>query len=166
MATDRNAADVAFIKSLADLLKDADLHEIEVKREYGESDRLNVRVSKNAPAPAPVQHYAPPPMAHMAPAPVPAPAAGSVPAEGAGDPSKHPGALNSPMVGTCYLAPEPGAAPFVKVGDKVSEGQTVLIIEAMKTMNQIPAPKAGTVKRIVVEDATPVEFGSPLMIIE
>jgi acetyl-CoA carboxylase biotin carboxyl carrier protein len=165
MATDRNAADVAFIKSLADLLKDADLHEIEVKREYGESDRLNVRVSKNAPVAAPVQHYAaPPPM--MAQAAAPAASAAPAPAADGGDPSKHPGALNSPMVGTCYLAPEPGAAAFVKVGDKVSEGQTVLIIEAMKTMNQIPAPRAGTVKRIVVEDATPVEFGSPLMIIE
>ena len=77
-----------------------------------------------------------------------------------------PGAVTSPMVGTAYLQPEPGAKSFVQVGDQVSEGQTVLIIEAMKTMNQIPAPHSGTVKRILIEDGTPVEFGAPLMIID
>jgi acetyl-CoA carboxylase biotin carboxyl carrier protein len=82
------------------------------------------------------------------------------------DPVDHPGALNSPMVGTCYLAAEPGAEPFVKVGDKVAEGQTVLIIEAMKTMNQIPSPRAGTVTAILFEDAQPVEYGMPLVVIE
>ncbi len=82
------------------------------------------------------------------------------------DPAQHPGAVTSPMVGTCYLAAEPGATPFVAVGATVTEGQTVLIIEAMKTMNHIPAPKAGTVKRILVEDGTPVEYGAPLLIIE
>ncbi len=82
------------------------------------------------------------------------------------DPAQAPGAVTSPMVGTIYLQAEPGAAPFVSVGDKVAEGQTLLIVEAMKTMNQIPAPRAGTVKRILVEDGAPVEFGAPLMILE
>ena len=165
MAHDRNAADVAFIKSLADLLREGDLNEIEVKREYGESDRLNVRVSKGGPAAAPVV-YQSMPQAAATPAAPSAPVAAAAPSAAADDPASHPGALTSPMVGTAYLSPEPGADPFIRVGDKVSEGQTVLIIEAMKTMNQIPAPKSGTVKRIVVEDATPVEFGTPLLIIE
>ncbi|WP_284265936.1 acetyl-CoA carboxylase biotin carboxyl carrier protein, partial [Roseicyclus amphidinii] len=82
------------------------------------------------------------------------------------DPAQAPGAVTSPMVGTVYLQPEPGSKSFVSVGDKVSEGQTLLIVEAMKTMNQIPAPRAGTVKRILVEDGAPVEYGAPLMIIE
>jgi len=82
------------------------------------------------------------------------------------DPAQHPGAVTSPMVGTCYLSAEPGATPFATVGATVTVGQTVLIIEAMKTMNHIPAPKAGVVKRILVEDGTPVEYGAPLMIIE
>jgi acetyl-CoA carboxylase biotin carboxyl carrier protein len=150
---------VAFIQALAELLDTNDLTEVEVKREYGESDRLNVRVSRAktvVAAPA----YAPAPMAPVAAAPsAPAPVADA-------DPAAHPGALTSPMVGTCYLSPEPGTDPFVKIGDKVTEGQTVLIIEAMKTMNQIPAARAGTVKRILVEDATPVEYGAPLLIIE
>ena len=95
----------------------------------------------------------------------PAPAAPIV-ADASGDPAGHPGAVTSPMVGTVYLSPEPGTPAFVKVGDTVTEGQTVLIVEAMKTMNQIPAPRAGTIKRILVEDASPVEYGAPLMIIE
>ncbi|NHX27894.1 acetyl-CoA carboxylase, biotin carboxyl carrier protein, partial [Escherichia coli] len=103
-----------------------------------------------------------PAAAPVAAAPV-APAAEAAPS---GDPAQHPGAVTSPMVGTAYLQPEPGAKSFVAVGDTVSEGQTVLIIEAMKTMNQIPSPRAGTVKRILVEDGTPVEYGAPLMIIE
>ncbi|HDR28708.1 acetyl-CoA carboxylase biotin carboxyl carrier protein, partial [Rhodovulum sp.] len=82
------------------------------------------------------------------------------------DPAQHPGAVTSPMVGTAYLQPEPGSDAFVKVGDTVSEGQTLLIIEAMKTMNHIPAPRSGTVKRILIEDGAPVEYGAPLMILE
>jgi acetyl-CoA carboxylase biotin carboxyl carrier protein len=82
------------------------------------------------------------------------------------DPAQHPGAITSPMVGTIYLSPEPGSAAFAAVGAQVTAGQTVLIIEAMKTMNHIPAPKSGTVKRILVEDGSPVEYGAPLMIIE
>jgi len=157
-------ADVAFISALAELLNKNELTELSVKREYGEDDSLEVRVVKQvtvvqAVAAAPVHAV------HAAPAPVAAAAPAAAPAA-AEDPSQHPGAVTSPMVGTAYLAAEPGAAPFVTVGATVAEGQTVLIIEAMKTMNHIPAPRAGTVKRILVEDGHPVEYGAPLMIIE
>lgn len=163
MAKQNNAADVDFIKALAELLAENDLTELEVKREYGDSDRLNVRVSRvkqvvQAAVQMPAAAPAAAPAAPAAPAPLP---------EAIGDdPSTHAGALNSPMVGTVYLASEPGTPPFVKIGDAVSEGDTVLIIEAMKTMNQIPAPRSGTVRRILVADGDPVEFGAPLMIIE
>lgn len=161
--TKQNDADVAFIQALAELLTANDLTELEVMREYGDNDSLNVRVSRVAPQ-AIVQTVAAP--AAVAAAPVAAaPAAVSV-AANAPDPSEDPNAVASPMVGTAYLSPEPGAAAFVKIGDQVSEGQTLLIVEAMKTMNHIPAPKSGTVKRILVDDGQPVEFGAPLMIIE
>ena len=101
------------------------------------------------------------PASYQAAAPVPA----AAPA-GATDISKHPGMVPSPMVGTAYWAPEPGAKPFIEVGSKVTAGQTLLIIEAMKTMNQIPSPRGGTVTQILVEDGQPVEFGEPLVIIE
>jgi acetyl-CoA carboxylase biotin carboxyl carrier protein len=158
-------ADVSFIQALAEMLRENDLTELQVKRDYGADQCLNVRVSRHTAvaAPAPTAVAAP-----AAPAPVPAPVAAAETAASATpeDPAKHPGAVPSPMVGTAYLRPEPGAAPFVSVGDQVKEGQTLLIIEAMKTMNQIPAPKAGKVSRILVEDASPVEYGSPLVIIE
>jgi len=160
--------DVAFIQALADLLNRNELAELSVKREYGDNDSLNVRVTKYA-APAPVAQVAaaPAPMAPAAAAPAALQAAAApAAAVPAGDPSSHPGAVPSPMVGTVYLSPEPGADPFVTVGAQVREGQTVLIIEAMKTMNHIPAPRAGTVKRILVEDGTPVEYGAPLLIVE
>ena len=112
-------------------------------------------------AAAPAVQYAPAPAIAAAAAP-----AAAAPPAAPEDPAQHPGAVTSPMVGTCYLSAEPGAAPFVTVGAAVTEGQTVLIIEAMKTMNHIPAPRAGTVRRILVEDGTPVEYGAPLMIIE
>ena len=161
-----NEADVAFIQALAELLDANDLTELEVKREYGDNDRLNVRVSRVKEVAQVIQTMAAAP-APMAAAPAAAaPAAAPAAAADAGDPANDPNAVPSPMVGTAYLSPEPGAAAFVKVGDKVSEGQTVLIVEAMKTMNHIPAPKAGTVKRILVDDGTPVEYGAPLMIIE
>jgi len=162
MSKHSHDSDVAFIQSLAELLVENDLTELQVKRDYGENDSLNVRVSRGGTT---VTHAAPavpaPPPA--VPAAQPAPAAAEAPPT---DPTGHPGAVTSPMVGTVYLAAEPGSSPFVSVGDKVSEGQTLLIVEAMKTMNQIPAPRAGTVKRILVEDASPVEYGAPLMIIE
>jgi acetyl-CoA carboxylase biotin carboxyl carrier protein len=155
-------ADVTFIAALAELLNKNDLTELSVKRDYGPDDSLNVRVVKSAPvvqmAQAPVMQYAAP--AAAAPA---AAAAAPVVNE---DPAQHPGAVTSPMVGTVYLSAEPGAAAFVTIGQAVTEGQTVLIIEAMKTMNHIPAPRAGTVKRIVVSDGQAVEYGAPLLIIE
>ena len=161
-------SDVAFIQALAELLNANELAELSVKRDYGENDSLNVRVSKyfapvasSAPImsmPAPVAPVAAPAVTAAAPAAT-APAA-------SGDPASHPGVVPSPMVGTAYLSAEPGAEPFVTLGAQVREGQTVLIIEAMKTMNHIPAPRAGTVKRILVDDGTPVEYGAPLLIIE
>ena len=162
-------SDVAFIEALAELLNKNELAELSVKREYGENDSLNVRVQKYAtPSPVAQMSYAPAPAAaHAAGGAPAAPAPNSVaPASPGGDPASHPGVVTSPMVGTVYMSPEPGAAVFVSVGDQVKEGQTVLIIEAMKTMNHIPSPRAGTVKRLLVEDGSPVEYGAPLLIIE
>lgn len=166
MSKQSSDADVAFISALAELLNKNELTEISVKREYAEADSLNVRVVKQSTVvqmaqAAPVHYAAAPAATPAAAAPAAAPAAAVIE-----DPAQHPGAVTSPMVGTCYMAAEPGATPFASVGMAVSEGQTVLIIEAMKTMNHIPAPRAGTVKRILVGDGTAVEFGAPLMIIE
>ena len=165
MTNKSHEADVAFIKALAELLRENDLTELQVKRDYGEDDSLNVRVSRAAPVAAPVQVQVPA-AAPVAAAPVAAPAPAAAPAATDEDPAKHPGAVTSPMVGTVYLQPEPGSPSFVKVGQQVSEGDTLLIVEAMKTMNHIHAPKAGTVKRILVEDGAAVEFGTPLVIVE
>lgn len=143
--------DQQMIRDLADLLNETGLTEIE----WNEGP-LKVRVTKGGAAPI----YAAAPMAAA-----PAVAAGATPSA-AGDDASHPGAVKSPMVGTVYTAPEPGAATFVKVGDSVSAGQTVLIVEAMKTMNPITAPKGGRVARILIENQQPVEFGQPLLIIE
>lgn len=154
-------ADVAFISALAELLNKNDLTELSVKREYGEDDSLEVRVVKQSNI---VQMAAAAPAVQYASAPAAAPVAAVAAAPE--DPAQHPGALTSPMVGTCYMAAEPGASPFVTVGSVVTEGQTVMIIEAMKTMNHIPAQRAGTVKRILVADGNAVEYGAPLMIIE
>ena len=154
--------DIEFITALAALLRDSDLSEIEVKREVGDEGELSVRLTR-AVAPAPVaMTYAAPPVQQAPAAPQPTLVAAAAPE----DPAAHPGAVTSPMVGTIYVAPEPGAAAYVRVGDTVDAGQTLLIIEAMKTMNQIPAPRAGTVRRILIEDKQPVEYGAPLMIIE
>jgi len=148
--------DSALIRELALLLDETSLTEIEIERAG-----LRVRVARNVSVAASM------PAAFM-PAAAAAPAAvGAAASAGAmADPAKHPGAVPSPMVGTAYWSPEPGAKPFVEVGTKVSAGQTLLIIEAMKTMNQIPSPRAGTVTQILVEDGQPVEFGEPLVIIE
>lgn len=166
MTRDSQDADVTFIQALAELLRANDLTELQVKREYGEADSLNVRVSRQSVV-APVAQVVAAPATPATPTPPAAPVA-EAPAAAAPDedPAQHPGAVTSPMVGTVYMAPEPDAAAFVQVGDTVSEGQTLLIVEAMKTMNQIPSPKSGTVKRILVENGAPVEFGAPLMIIE
>ena len=162
---ERIAADVDFIKALAALLDQNKLTEIAVTREYGESDVLKVRVSRQAAA---VVSTAASPAQAPAAAPARGPAADAQPEPQAlpSDPAEHPGAVTSPMVGTAYLSPEPGAAAFVSIGQEVAAGQTLMIIEAMKTMNQIPAPHGGTVRRILVSDGTPVEYGAPLMIIE
>ncbi|HMO08225.1 MAG TPA: acetyl-CoA carboxylase biotin carboxyl carrier protein [Paracoccaceae bacterium] len=165
MSKHSTEADVAFIQALAELLNQNELTELSVKREYGEDDRLEVRVVKQSTVvqAAPMPVYAPAMAAPaMAAAALPA-AAGPVSND---DPAQHPGAVTSPMVGTVYLAAEPGATPFAPLGSTVAEGQTVLIIEAMKTMNHIPAPRAGVVKRLLVEDGSAVEYGAPLMIIE
>ncbi|MGV6848512.1 MAG: acetyl-CoA carboxylase biotin carboxyl carrier protein [Marinibacterium sp.] len=167
MTNETHSADVDFIKALAELLRENDLTELEVTRESGDDNSLSVRVSRSAPAPAapPVQTAVAMPAPAAAPSPAPAAAPATGPAE-PGDPAAHPGAVTSPMVGTVYLQPEPGAAPFISVGAQVAEGDTLLIVEAMKTMNHIPAPASGTVKRILVDDGASVEYGSPLVIIE
>ena len=164
MTKKSNDVDVAFIKALADLLRENDLSELQVKRDNAEDGSLNVRVSRiSAVATTIASTAAAPAHAQAAPsAPAPTTEAANAPE----DPAAHPGAVASPMVGTVYLSSEPGSDPFVKVGDKIAEGQTLLIIEAMKTMNQIPAPSSGTIRRVLVEDGAPVEFGSPLMIVE
>jgi acetyl-CoA carboxylase biotin carboxyl carrier protein len=154
-ATKFTSDDSALVRELALLLDETSLTEIEIERAG-----LRLRVARNISVAATM----PMPMAAAAPA-LPM-AAAAAPAAAAADLSKHPGALTSPMVGTAYWAPEPGAKPFIEVGSKVSVGQTLLIIEAMKTMNQIPSTRAGTVTQILVEDGQPVEFGEALVIIE
>jgi acetyl-CoA carboxylase biotin carboxyl carrier protein len=156
----KGGTEQGLIRELAVLLEETGLSEIEVEREG-----LRVRVSRQM-----TVHQAMP-LAAAALAPAAAPAASvqapaAAPAATGMDLSKHPGALKSPMVGTAYLAAQPGDAPFVEVGSKVAQGQTILIIEAMKTMNHIPAPKAGVVTAILVGNGQPVEFGEPLAIIE
>ena len=145
--------DSALIRELALLLDETSLTEIEIERAG-----LRVRVARNITVTAAM------PTNYQPSASAPA-AAGITPAAIA-DMAKHPGMVPSPMVGTAYWSPEPGAKPFIEVGTKVSAGQTILIIEAMKTMNQIPSPRAGTVTQILIEDGQPVEFGEPLVIIE
>ena len=167
MKESNNDADVTFIRALAELLRENDLTELHVERDMGADKTLNVRVVRTPPpqaAPAAAFQSAAPaaaPTAQAQSAAAPAPAS-----ETPEDPADHPGAVASPMVGTVYLQPEPGADPFVAVGATVSEGQTIMIVEAMKTMNHIPAPKAGTVRRILVEDQAAVEYGTPLVIID
>jgi acetyl-CoA carboxylase biotin carboxyl carrier protein len=153
--------DTKLVKDLAKILRDTDLSEIEV-----ENDGVRVRVARQAnvvqaaaPAPAPTSVYVPP-------APAPANNSSAAAANAVADIAKNPGMVPSPMVGTVYAQPEPGAAAFIKVGDTVSEGQKLFIIEAMKTMNPVPSPRAGTVTAILVHDSQPVEFGEPLCVIE
>ena len=149
MAENKPIVDQDMIRQLAALLNETGLTEIEV-----EQNNTRIRIARSVTITA-------------VPAPAAAPAAPQRPAEGPlAEPAVRVGLLTSPMVGTAYRAPEPGARPFVDVGEQVTAGQTVMVIEAMKTMNQIPAPRAGTVKEILVEDAQPVEYGEPLMIIE
>ena len=148
----RTAIDHELIRELARLLEETGLTEIEFER-----DGQRVRVARAANMVAVSTHPLPAAAIETAVHPT---GAGSI------DPAKHPGVVTSPMVGTVYLAPEPGARPFVEVGSRVRVGETLLIIEAMKTMNQIPTPRAGTVIQVLIEDGQPVEFGEPLVIIE
>ena len=151
--------DPATIRELAQILRDSDLTEIELV-DNDMRVKLVRQVTVSAmPMPMPVAAAAHAGPAVTALAPAPAAPAAEIDAD-------HPGAVNSPMVGVAYLSSEPTAAPFVTVGSKVAQGQTLLLIEAMKTYNQIKAPRAGTVTRILVESGTPVEFGEPLMIVE
>lgn len=152
MAVQKPAIDHALIRDLAQLLDETGLSEIEFER-----DGVRVRVARPAQAAA------------AAPAHIPAAGPNAVTAasgEAPLDPTKHPGLVSSPMVGTVYLGPSPGARPYVEVGSRVTGGDTLMIIEAMKTMNQIPAPRGGTIAQILIEDGQPVEFGEPLMIVE
>jgi acetyl-CoA carboxylase biotin carboxyl carrier protein len=155
MANKNRAFDKELIRELAALLNETDLSEIEI-----EQDDLRIRVARNLTVAAAVA----PPAAPAAASPAPS---GGAKSEGAeAEAAVHPGTVHSPMVGTAYLAAEPGAKPFIEVGAQVREGQTLMIVEAMKTMNPIPAPRAGTVRQILVSDAQPVEFGEPLAVIE
>ena len=154
MSIKKTGVDQQLIRDLAGILNDTNLTEIEV--ELGD---LKVRVSRQAQA----IHAVAAPLPAIAAAPVVATQTAAV-AAAAADPSKN--AVPSPMVGTAYLAPSPDAKPFIEIGQKVKEGQTLLIIEAMKTMNQIPSPRAGTVTAILIEDAQPVEYGMPLVVLE
>ena len=144
--------DTGLVRQLAEMLNESDLSEIEVQ----DGGRRIVVKRKLAAAAAPAYHAAP---AAIAPA-APPPAAAETPA------ADHPGTVKSPMVGTVYLAGQPGAKPFIQPGDKVSAGDTVLIVEAMKVMNPITAPRDGTVKQVLVQDAQPIEFDQPLVIVE
>ena len=152
----KDSTEKTLIRELAELLNETGLSEIEIAREG-----LKIRVARQTMASAVVQAQA---------APAAATARGSeglaAPLKTGPDPASHPGCVKSPMVGTAYRSPEPGAAPFIDIGTRVVQGQTLMIIEAMKTMNHIPAPKAGTVKEILIEYGQPVEFGEPLVIVE
>ena len=166
MSKTKTGTDVEFVAALAELLREHDLSELEVTRDFAEDDSITVRVARQSNVAPMVQHVAAPAGAAAQVAAAPAPVSAAQPPENNDDPAQNPGAVTSPMVGTVYMQAEPGAPSFISVGDVVSEGQTLLIIEAMKTMNQIPSPKAGTVKRILVDDGAPVEFGAPLVILE
>lgn len=155
MSSKANAIDKKLIRELADILNETNLTEIEV-----EQDELRIRVSRGGAVAAPASVHV------AAPAAAPQPAEPAAPPASPADDAAMRNAVPSPMVGTAYLAPAPGAEPFISVGQSVREGQALLIIEAMKTMNQIPAPRSGTVTAILVDDSQPVEFGEPLVIIE
>jgi acetyl-CoA carboxylase biotin carboxyl carrier protein len=152
MTSKKSIVDQSLIRELAELLRETGLTEIEIER-----DDTRVRVARSV-----VQAPSPP----VPPTPPTPPPPAEKREEKPAEPAVHPGTVHSPIVGTAYRSPEPGAPPFVNVGDVVAEGDTLLIVEAMKTMNQIPAPRAGKVTRILIEDGQPVEYDEPLMIVE
>lgn len=154
--TEKPSGEQRLIRELAELLNATGLSEIEI-----EKSGLKIRVARTLTVAASV------PAAYAAPQPGPGSSPpGPAPVAAGGDPAKHPGSVKSPMVGTAYRSPDPKAPAFIEVGSRVQQGDTLLIIEAMKTMNQIPAPRAGTVSAILFENGQPVEFGEPLVIIE
>ena len=165
MTKNNRDKDVQFIEALAVLLREHDLNEVEVNREFGQDDSLTVRVARGSQVVATLPSGNPT-MAAPTKDITTVSVANQASEASIDDPANHPGAVRSPMVGTVYMQPEPGAPAFISVGASISEGDTLLIVEAMKTMNQIPAPKSGIVKRILVEDGAAVEFGAPLAIIE
>jgi acetyl-CoA carboxylase biotin carboxyl carrier protein len=158
---DKSGSEQKLIRDLAELLNATGLTEIEI-----EKSGLKIRVAKTQNVTALAPSYAPQVTISPAASAAAVPAAASAAASGATDPAQHPGAVKSPMVGTAYRAAEPGAPAFIEIGSKVAQGDPLLIIEAMKTMNQIPAPRAGTVTAILFENGQPVEFGEPLVILE
>ena len=152
--------DLSFIENLIELLKKNDLTNLEISRDEGDDRGISIRLSQQSNIALSIENVNTRIVANVGSSD-----SNSTPISSE-DPTLENGAVTSPMVGTCFLQTEPGSPPFVSIGTTVIEGQTLLIIEAMKTMNHIPAPKAGTIKRILIEDGTPVEFGAPLMIIE
>ena len=164
MTTQKGATDPIdpkLVRKLADILRETELSEIEI-----EQGDLKIRVARQLTA-APAVSYVAAPAAAPSPLSIPAPSPTSEAAAAAPSPAASlKDAIKSPMVGTVYMAPQPGAAAFIKVGDKVKQGQTLLIIEAMKTMNPIPSPREGVVAQILVNDSQPVEFGEPLVVFE
>ena len=152
--------DLSFIENLIELLKKNDLTNLEISRDEGDDRGISIRLSQQSNIALPIENVNTRIVANVGSSD-----SNSTPISSE-DPTLENGAVTSPMVGTCFLQTVPGSPPFVSIGTTVIEGQTLLIIEAMKTMNHIPAPKAGTIKRILIEDGTPVEFGAPLMIIE
>ena len=166
MTKNNRDKDVQFIEALAVLLREHDLNEVEVNREFGQDDSLTVRVARGGQIAAAAPTISNPTLATPVQEGTSVSVSNQTSDTVVDDPANHPGAVTSPMVGTVYMQAEPGAPPFISVGASISEGDTLLIVEAMKTMNQIPAPKSGIVKRILVEDGAAVEFGAPLAIIE
>ena len=166
MTKNNRDKDVQFIEALAVLLREHDLNEVEVNREFGQDDSLTVRVARGGQIVAAAPTISNPTLA----APVQEGTSVSVSNQTSDtvvdDPANHPGAVTSPMVGTVYMQAEPGAPPFISVGASISEGDTLLIVEAMKTMNHVPSPKDGVVKSVSVEDGQPVEYGQTLVVID
>ena len=153
--------DIAFVKELAEIVQDNQFTEVEVEKHISKEKLIKIKITKEQTS---VKANNRIPEASISPTPVKKIVDESL--ESISDPANHPGTVSSPMVGTIYIAPEPGGKPFVEIGTHVKKGDTLVIIEAMKTLNQIPSTKEGKISRILVEDGTPVEFGSPLVIIE
>lgn len=158
---EKDGSERALIRDLAQLLNENGLTEIEIER-----DGLKLRVARHATVAAVAAPISASATAAAPTRPAPTPASTEPAANAAAELADHPGCVRSPMVGTAYRSPEPGAPPFIEIGARVSQGQTLLIIEAMKTMNHIPAPRSGTIAHVLFENGQPVEFNEPLVVIE